>query len=294
MASAFAVRQLQRWLWANAPRRILEVGAGIGTLSAVIADYLIVLSGHSEAVSVENNPWCQEQWNVNLSWWSHRPMLFDKVPAYEFYDLVILDGDQMPDDGWACLAPGAAIFVEGNRRTQRARLRQYLKNVGRPFCETPSRPKDRSKGIWFVKCEPTWWERYLFAANRIEQWAWDVPSRLRRRPIGKRLASVILAGLMIGGCGFFTKEVETIAIPLQDARNAYATIRTLYLDVATRAQAKCEKRELPEADCLRLSGVADQAKALDFEIRRGLDNPKAEVNWENIAKLLELAGKFVP
>lgn len=294
IASAFAIQQLEGWLWLRCPARILEVGAGIGTLSAVVAGYLAVLHGHAEAIAVEDDPWCREQWIVNLSWWLHRPILFDKVPAYEFYDLVILDGEQMPDDGWGCLAPGATVFVEGNRRAQRARLRQYLKNVGRPFCETPVRPPDRSKGVWMIRCEPAWWERLAFRANRIEQWLRDLPARLGGQPIGKRLASVILAAVLVGGCGFFTKDAETITMPLQDARNAYATIRTLYLDVAARAQAKCERKELTEADCLRLAGIAEQARALDFEIRRGLDNPKAEVNWANIAKLLELAAKFVP
>lgn len=294
IASEFAIHQLQTWLWSHCPRRILEVGAGIGTLSAVISDYLIVFGGHSEAVSVEDDPWCRAQWERNLAWWPAKPILFDKIPPFDFFDFVVLDGDQMPDDGWVCLAAGATVLIEGNRRQQRARLRQYLTNVGRPFCETPSRPQDRSKGIWLIRCEPAWWERVLFFANRIAQWLRDIPARLNGRPIGKRLALLMWAGILMGGCGFFTKPAETITIPLQDARNAYATIRTLYLDGVARIQEKCEKKELTEAECLRLASVADQARRLDFEIRRGLDNPKADVNWENIARFLELAAKFVP
>lgn len=191
IASEFAIGQLLRFLWSqwsqwlHRPQRILEVGAGIGTLSWVVTEYLTLLPGWAEAVSVENNPWCQEQWAVNLSGWLTRPMLFDKVPAYEFYDLVILDGDQMPDDGWTCLAPEATVFVEGNRRAQRARLRQYLRNVGRPFCETPWRPPNRSKGIWIIRCEPTRRERVTFRVNRIMQWLRDGPARLQGQPIGK-------------------------------------------------------------------------------------------------------------
>lgn len=296
IASEFAIRELQTWIWSHAPSRILEVGAGIGTLSAVISDYLLVVAGLVEAVSVEDDPWCRQQWDKNLSWWPCRPILFDKVPPFDFFDFVILDGGQMPDDGWACLAPGATVFIEGNRRMQRARLRQYLTNVGRPFCETPSRPRDRSKGIWLIRCEPAWWERALFFTNRIEQWLRDIPARLRRRPIGKRLVAAILVGFMVGGCGMFSKSAKdaTIEIPLQDARNAYATIRTLYLDGAARVKVKCEKKELTEAECVRLSIVQERADALDFEIRRALDNPKAQIDWEKIARLLELASKFVP
>lgn len=104
-------------------------------------------------------------------------------------------------------------------------------------------------------------------------------------------------GLVLGvlaGCGVLTKEPETLAVPLQAARNVYATVRTLYQDGAARVRVKCEKKELTEAECLRLAGVQAQAQALDFQIRRGLENPKAELDLEKIARLLELASQFVP
>lgn len=188
IASPFAIGMLRQWLWTRAPRRILEVGGGIGALSWVIADYLTYLCGYAEAVSVEDDPWCRAQWERNLAPWLRRPILFDKVPAYEFYDLVVLDGSQMPPDGWACLAPRASVFVEGNRRGQRAELRAFLGAAKRPFAETPARPPDRTKGIWLLLTEPSWWERACFAANRIEQWGRDVPARVHGRPVGKRCA----------------------------------------------------------------------------------------------------------
>ena len=200
IASEFAIRVLQVALWTHQPRRILEVGGGIGTLSWVVADYLTYLSEYAEAVVVEDDPWCRTQWGQNMARWRQRPTLFDKIPVYEFYDLVVLDGDQMPSEGWACLAPRAIVFVEGNRRAQRARLRQYLTNVGRPFCETPNRPQDRSKGVWMIRCEPAWWERVLFFTNRIEQWLRDLPASVRRRPIGQRLALLLVAMVMLSGC----------------------------------------------------------------------------------------------
>jgi len=109
-----------------------------------------------------------------------------------------------------------------------------------------------------------------------------------------RTTTILILGLLLAGCGIFTKDPDTIAVPLQGARTVYATVRTLYQDGAARVQVKCQKKELTEAECLRLAGVHDQAKALDFEIRRGLENPKAELDLEKIAKLLELAAKFIP
>ena len=186
IATPFAIHALRQFLWTHAPRRILEVGAGIGSLSWVLADYLTYLCGYAEAVSVEDDPWCRTEWERNLAPWRRRPLLFDKVPPYEFYDLVVLDGPQMPADGWACLAPGASVFVEGNRREQRAALRLSMRQQGRRYIETPSRPPDRSKGVWLGRCDPAWWERVLFTTNRLEQWGRDLPTRWRGEPIGKR------------------------------------------------------------------------------------------------------------
>ena len=62
IATSFAISALRHWLWTHAPRRILEVGAGIGSLSWVLADYLTYLCGYAEAVSVEDDPWCRAEW----------------------------------------------------------------------------------------------------------------------------------------------------------------------------------------------------------------------------------------
>lgn len=186
-ASPFALAMLQWWLWNRWPRRIIEIGAGIGTCSALISQYL-TLYQDSHALAVEDDPWCQSQWRENLAESRCRvlPILCDKLPAYEWADFVVLDGPQMPADGWACLASGATVFVEGNRRGQREELRAWLRAQGRAFAETPARPPDRSKGVWIIRCDPGWWERVLFMANRLEQWVRDVPARWQGRPVGKR------------------------------------------------------------------------------------------------------------
>ena len=198
IATRFAIERLEECLFRYCPARICEVGAGLGTLSWVVSEYLAY--GLGEAVAVEDDPWCRSQWQANLAFFKKRPALFEKLPVYEFYDLVILDGPQMPPDGWACLAPRAVVFVEGNRRAQRARLRQYLRNVGRRFCETPSRPPDRSKGVWIVQCDPTARERVASRARRIMEGVRDWPARIQGRPIGKRLAILLLVLFLSSGC----------------------------------------------------------------------------------------------
>ena len=117
IATPFALHMLRWWLWDRRPLRICEIGAGIGTLSAMVSEYL-VLHPESRAVAVEDDPWYQRQWRENLTLYPP-PVLYDKLPVYEFFDFLILDGPQMPPEGWTGLEIGAIIFIEGNRREQR-------------------------------------------------------------------------------------------------------------------------------------------------------------------------------
>lgn len=114
------------------------------------------------------------------------------------------------------------------------------------------------------------------------------------RKIGLLLMMFSLTGCAGGGLPFFTKSAETISVPTVQARNVYATIRTYYLDWKAKADARCQKNEMPAAECVKLAAAHEQFKSLDFEIRRALDNPGVDMNWENIGKVLSLAGGLVP
>lgn len=217
IASLFAAEGLAFWLRRQRPQSVLEIGAGIGCLSEVIRQWLIEdfpVFLDAKVVCVEDNPWCREQWRNNLEALPPSMRLVERIPN-QFFQFLVLDGPQLRPEDWAILLPNATVFVEGNRREQRARLRQYLRNVGRPFCETPHRPPDRSKGIWLIRCEPTWWERVAFRVNRIAQWLWDLSARFRGRPIGKRLVSGVIAAFLLGGCG-----VERLQVTVTDVRLA--------------------------------------------------------------------------
>ena len=184
IASLWALEGLEAWLTDNPPERVLEVGAGIGTVSELLGHYCRL----SEfVVCVEDDPWCRTKWGHNV--WPIPPAmhLYDKVPLYEQpFDLIVLDGPQMPPDGWHLLARGGTVFVEGNRRGQRAEMLAGLRRAGRRAVQVPSKPPDRSKGYWLVLAEPELWE-LLWAAwqNCRENW-YDFKARLRGRPIGKK------------------------------------------------------------------------------------------------------------
>lgn len=191
IASEFAVAGALAWLQRARPMRVLEVGAGIGCLSEAIriwavSDFEIFLD--AETICVEDEPWCRAQWEQNVRPLPRGMHLFDKAPLLVWWDFVLLDGLQMPAEGWIALARRAVVFVEGGRRAQRTELRRVLREAGRQAIEATWRPPDRSKGFSVVLCDPTPAEAVWFAAVRLREWCLDLPLRIRGRPVGKRRA----------------------------------------------------------------------------------------------------------
>ena len=116
------------------------------------------------------------------------------------------------------------------------------------------------------------------------------------------LAVVLIA---IAGCGdkapivptgsalSVMKEPDTIAVPLQGARDLYATIRTIATDRIAYAQAKCKARALTLKECAQLDTDIGALKQLDFEVVRSLNSPKATLDVTKIAKILEVSSKII-
>ena len=184
IASAFAVEGLAVWLSRRHPQRVCDIGAGIGTLTAVIAKW-----SHAEIVAVEDDPWCLAQARLNLrgSWSAHEILWYDKVPSSCMsWDFIVLDGPQVRREDWQALEPHGLVFVEGGRRGQRAHLEAELRALGRPFCRANYKPADRSKGYWLYLVEPLLWERLLLAGVRLREWGRDLRARLRGVTLGKR------------------------------------------------------------------------------------------------------------
>ena len=195
IASAFAVEGLAFWLTVREPKRVCDIGAGIGTLTAVIAKW-----SNAEIVAVEDDPWCLVQARLNLRgywsthellrgyWLAHELLFYDKVPSsYMSFDFMILDGPQVRREDWQALEPHGLIFIEGGRRGQRAHLEAELRAMKRPFCRAHYKPADdRSKGYWLYVVEPLLWERALLAGVRLREWGRDLRARLRGVAMGKR------------------------------------------------------------------------------------------------------------
>jgi len=157
IASAFAIATLQAILDRLTPRRVLEVGSGIGTLTSI-------LTARCERVhAVEDHPWCTQVMLTNLGA-SARVHLGSGL-GY-LHDLIVVDGDQVaPATALGLLKHRGWMLVEGNRRTWRAGLKYGY----RPFAAVNLRPFDRSKGVWVLAFEPTTRLRLAFALERAWQ-----------------------------------------------------------------------------------------------------------------------------
>jgi hypothetical protein len=145
IASGFALGQIQELIERRRPRTVLEVGAGIGALTAAIADAIERTGDPVTQVAIEDEPFCLEQLAVNLGSRYGSLCVYGHVadlPAsLGLLDLVVIDGGATTDlrpedrDRWTAadergemqavldrLALGAVVVFENRRDAQRAHL----------------------------------------------------------------------------------------------------------------------------------------------------------------------------
>ena len=166
IASAFAIGVIDALCAKIEPASILEVGAGIGTLTSMLA-------GYGSVEYVEDDDWCRN--------------ILAHLPARELahqgfnrrFALAVVDGPQlMPSRLEPMMLAGSWVVVEGNRRRWRELFSRACRVMGRPCISVNLRPFDRSKGVWLIKLNPTAWDRVAFGLERVWQWTLEAAVRL--------------------------------------------------------------------------------------------------------------------
>ena len=180
IATAFAIEGLAKLLLWHRPKRIIEVGGGLGTLSQVILDHG---AAATSLTVLERNAWCGARWDENLaasvqgrcvfrlSAWPDKPYGWPERPV----DLLVVD-DWLPlryDQVEVLLARRALIFAEGNRVIERCIVREGLRAKGRRVAALNQRPWDRSKGFWILRADATrrewfWWGCRTLAGRLLD------------------------------------------------------------------------------------------------------------------------------
>ena len=129
IATQFALRIISEHLDSHRPRSVLEIGAGIGT----ITELLISKLPNARIVSYENNAWCVSQLvkNVNLTTveiiTSHKALLQSGES-----DFIIID-DYLDKNTTISLINRVkpnSVFIEGHRRRQRLYVIKSYKKMG--------------------------------------------------------------------------------------------------------------------------------------------------------------------
>ena len=186
IASAFACAGLAVWLDRRRPRYVYEAGGGIGTLSLVALTALREFDvPRLQYQMEERDPWCLTQWKNHIGPLASEGVVLttEWIAPRQPFDFVILDGPSGPY--WEWLAHRAVIFVEGNRRPQRAALEAVLRGR-RGLCRAHWKPQDRSKGYWVYQLDPTRLELLRCLAVRLRETLRDGFGRLSGRALGKK------------------------------------------------------------------------------------------------------------
>lgn len=129
IATRYALRIISKHINEHQPKSILEIGAGIGT----ITELLIRELPSAKIVSYENNAWCVSQLAKNIDQkqvqiiTSHKSLLETTES-----DFLIID-DYLDEETTLALIsrikPGS-VFIEGHRRRQRLYVIRSYKKMG--------------------------------------------------------------------------------------------------------------------------------------------------------------------
>lgn len=147
IASEFALSHLSALLQAVAPTRVLEFGAGIGTITGLLVEHPC---GIEHVTATEDHPFCVDQLTNNVvdahpSRVTLLPGVHDVDASTGRFDLVIFDGE-VPDAAFAHLHRGSVAFIEGSRKATRHRLVRALAERGLACEIVDHRPGTR----WFA------------------------------------------------------------------------------------------------------------------------------------------------
>jgi precorrin-6B methylase 2 len=131
IASEFALVELAKLVAEIKPKSVLEIGAGIGTITKLLLQHP---SRPAKLTVTEAHPVCLRELQANLQGVSKDGYDLVQTAAElniaSAFDLVIFDGTLDDDIQYRVFKPGTWCFVEGSRNKTIAALRQKLNATG--------------------------------------------------------------------------------------------------------------------------------------------------------------------
>ena len=172
IASERAISGLMRWLRRTRPASVLEVGAGIGTLSFTI----LVAAGSRPGstglrfVALEDDDFCRRSLIENLGDLKAGVELLrdvSELPAGELFDLVVIDGGRIDEPAYFDrVASGGTVFFEGWRLKQRRLLEDALGSQRWVRTEF-GRLGEKGSGYWIYRLDPSFRELVRLRARNL-------------------------------------------------------------------------------------------------------------------------------
>jgi hypothetical protein len=132
IASRFALEHLAALLTERKPRYVLELGAGIGTITELLLSHPAGITG---LIATETQPFCLNALEKNLSNRADPRLRVVTTPQElaqhrRTVDLIVGDGSLKDPAETAFAGEGTSVFVEGNRSGLRARFDSELHKRG--------------------------------------------------------------------------------------------------------------------------------------------------------------------
>jgi protein-L-isoaspartate O-methyltransferase len=147
IASEYALAHLSALLKIVRPRRTLEIGAGIGTMTLALLD-----APENEIVAHEPVDVFRDEFRKNIGHDPRVALVHQLRDVDGPFDLVVLDGGHS-QRLFRLIDPGTWIFVEGKRTVQRSIMvdRLMWRNMVLPMTEY--RPPFQKKGCWIGRAK---------------------------------------------------------------------------------------------------------------------------------------------
>jgi hypothetical protein len=141
IATEFALRELSRFIARIKPQRVLEIGAGIGTITKLLLSHP---DRPTYLTATESHPVCLSELSKNLKGVDLAGYTLLNSAAQldmsQHYDLVIFDGTLDEEQQYAIFRIGTWCFVEGSRSATMEVLKQKLSHRGMSITFESKRP----------------------------------------------------------------------------------------------------------------------------------------------------------
>lgn len=144
IASEWALMHLSALQRLVKPKRTLEIGAGIGTITSML------LYSTAEITAVEPESQFREELRKNIGLHERLKVVADLKTVEGPFDLVVIDGD-FPKNWEKVIGKNTLLFIEGIRANQRRVLnREFVSYVPDAFIEHTIKPRLKKKGCYIA------------------------------------------------------------------------------------------------------------------------------------------------